>query len=124
MEGEGKRPKRGIAAERKGEAHVRGRNERAGEGGAGRERRGRGREGKGWGEEARGYRERTSQVAVKWRIIIVASSVSRIVCRTSVIKLPGYIAYSARRRVKKLPSQVPEIPAYGTNGFYAEVHSF
>lgn len=72
-----------------------------------------------------GYQERTSQVAVKWRIIIVASSVSRILSRTTlVIKLPRYIVYSARRRVKKLLSQVPEIPTYGTNEFYAAVRSF
>lgn len=34
-----------------------------------------------------GYQERTSQVAVKWRIIIVASFVSRILS-TTIIKLP------------------------------------
>ena len=54
------RPK-GIVR-RKSEAHVRRRNE-------------------GVGDKKRGYQERTSQVAAKWRIIIVASSVSRILCR-------------------------------------------
>lgn len=111
MEGEGKRLKRGIAqserVKRMYEEEMRGQE---------------GRRERGEKRKKGGYQERTSQVAVKWRIIIVASSVSRILSRTSVIKLPD-IVYSARRRVKKLLSQVPEIPTYGTNGFYAAVHS-
>jgi hypothetical protein len=45
---------------------------------------------------------------------------------TPMLRLLNYsnIMYSARRRVKKLPSQVSEIPTCGTNGFCAVVECF
>lgn len=84
----------------------------------GREWRERGREAKGRRREARGYQERTSQVAVKWRIIIVASFVSRILCRTSVIKLPDTLRIPLVAVLKNYRAKYLKFPIMArTDGF-------
>lgn len=88
-------------------------------------------------EGGRGYQERTSQVAVRWRIIIVASSVSRIsflralryykrghvnrvYARIRVEKLPTEQSIEnsyLRRRLETFRCNLPPIPSFWT--FYA-----
>lgn len=95
-----------MEKDRGGQREDKGRDggERASRRAGGSERVKRVRRRNGWkakrGDQEGGYQERTSQVAVRWRIIIVASSVSRISSQGFVIKHTIYRVCGSYSRQK------------------------